>query len=120
MIFIAAFSFGFGPIPWLMMSELFPANIRESASGLSTMTNWAMSFIVTYFFESIRDAIHEYGVYWLFGGICAVSLVFCVLVVPETKGKTLQEITALFGGPVTSPKAARPSAPSTGSEKMRW
>ncbi|XP_063608383.1 facilitated trehalose transporter Tret1-like [Penaeus indicus] len=120
MVFIAAFSFGFGPIPWLMMSELFTPNVREAASGLSTMTNWGMSFIVTYFFESMRDAIHEYGVYWLFGGICAVSLVFCLLVVPETKGKTLQEITAMFGGPTTSPTPARSSSSSSASEKQRW
>ncbi|XP_027221001.2 facilitated trehalose transporter Tret1 [Penaeus vannamei] len=119
-IYIASFSIGYGPIPWIMMSELFSANVREAAGSLSTMTNWTLAFIVTYFFESIQEAIHEYGVYWLFGGICAVNLAFCVLVVPETKGKTLQEITALFGGPTTSPTPARHSSPSSVSEKQKW
>ncbi|XP_042873724.1 facilitated trehalose transporter Tret1-like [Penaeus japonicus] len=118
-IFIASFSIGYGPIPWLMMGELFSANVREAAGSLSTMANWSISFIVTLLFEPLQDAIHEYGVYWIFGGVCAINLVFCVLVVPETKGKTLQEITALFGGPVTSPPA-RASSPSSASEKQRW
>lgn len=51
------------------------------------------------FLSYYQTAIHDYGVYWMFGGICVVNAIFCVALVPETKGKTLQEITAYFGGP---------------------
>ncbi|XP_042206691.1 facilitated trehalose transporter Tret1-like isoform X4 [Homarus americanus] len=99
-VFVTAFSVGSGPIPWLMMGELFSLNVRESASGLATMVNWSTSFLVTLVFQPLQVAIGPYGVYWFFAGCCVINFIFCILVVPETKGKTLQEITALFGGPV--------------------
>lgn len=49
-----------------------------------------------------QDAIGDFGAYWLFAGVCVLNLIFCVTVVPETKGKTLEEISAYFGGPVVS------------------
>ncbi|KAK8733783.1 hypothetical protein OTU49_006478 [Cherax quadricarinatus] len=101
-IFISAFSIGYGPIPWVMMGELFSLNVREAASSLATMVNWTLSFIITLVFEPLQTAIGEFGTYWLFAGFCTINLIFCVLVVPETKGKTQQEITAYFGGPVTT------------------
>ncbi|KAG7159798.1 Facilitated trehalose transporter Tret1-like 19 [Homarus americanus] len=106
-IFITAFSIGFGPIPWLMMGELFSLNVRGPASSLATMVNWTMAFLVTLLFQPLQEAIGPYGIYWLFAGFCAISLLFCILVVPETKGKTLQEITRHFGGPVTTEDATK-------------
>lgn len=55
---------------------------------------------IHFFFSQI--AIMEYGTYWFFGGVCTASTLFCLLVVPETKGKTVQEIAAYFGGPTVS------------------
>ncbi|ROT83225.1 hypothetical protein C7M84_023587 [Penaeus vannamei] len=101
-IFIAAFSIGYGPIPWLMMGELFPPNVKEAAAGLATMVNWTLSFSITLIFVPLQDAISDFGVYWLFAGVCVLNLIFSVTVVPETKGKTLEEISAYFGGPVVS------------------
>ncbi|XP_045595886.1 facilitated trehalose transporter Tret1 [Procambarus clarkii] len=103
-VYIIAFSVGYGPIPWVMMGELFSLNVREAASGLATMTNWTTSFIITLLFAPLQTAIGPYGVYWVFAGFCAINLIFCLLVVPETKGKTLQEITAYFGAPNTTTK----------------
>lgn len=101
-IFIAAFSIGYGPIPWLMMGELFSPNVKEAAAGLATMVNWTLSFSITLIFVPLQDAISDFGVYWLFAGVCVLNLIFSVTVVPETKGKTLEEISAYFGGPVVS------------------
>ncbi|XP_063595968.1 facilitated trehalose transporter Tret1-like [Penaeus indicus] len=101
-IFIAAFSIGYGPIPWLMMGELFSPNVKEAAAGLATMVNWTLSFSITLIFVPLQDAINDFGVYWLFAGVCVLNLIFSVTVVPETKGKTLEEISAYFGGPVIS------------------
>lgn len=98
-VYIAAFSVGYGPIPWVLMGEMFSLEVRAAASGLAILTNWGTAFIVTLIFDPLQDAIHEYGTYWMFAGICVVNTIFCVMVVPETKGKTLQEIAAHFGGP---------------------
>nr|XP_045595879.1 facilitated trehalose transporter Tret1-like isoform X1 [Procambarus clarkii]XP_045595880.1 facilitated trehalose transporter Tret1-like isoform X1 [Procambarus clarkii]XP_045595881.1 facilitated trehalose transporter Tret1-like isoform X1 [Procambarus clarkii]XP_045595882.1 facilitated trehalose transporter Tret1-like isoform X1 [Procambarus clarkii]XP_045595883.1 facilitated trehalose transporter Tret1-like isoform X1 [Procambarus clarkii]XP_045595884.1 facilitated trehalose transporter T len=99
MVFITAFSIGYGPIPWIMMGELFYPNVKEAAGSLATTINWTCVFIVTFTFEPLQDAIHDYGAYFLFGSISALNFIFCLAFVPETKGKTLQETTAHFGGP---------------------
>ncbi|XP_042208311.1 facilitated trehalose transporter Tret1-like isoform X2 [Homarus americanus] len=101
-IFISAFSIGYGPIPWLMIGELFPSNVKEAAGSFSTMVNWSLSFVVTLSFVPLQSVLGVHGVYWLYGSICVVNLLFCVTLVPETKGKTLDEITAYFGGPFSS------------------
>ncbi|XP_071542331.1 facilitated trehalose transporter Tret1-like isoform X2 [Panulirus ornatus] len=99
MVFISAFSIGYGPIPWLMMGELFYPSVKEVAGSIATTINWTCVFIITFTFEPLQDALGDYGVYWLFGSFCAINFVFCVTLVPETKGRTLQETTAYFGGP---------------------
>nr|UFQ59758.1 glucose transporter 2 [Macrobrachium nipponense] len=99
MIFISAFSIGYGPIPWLMMGEFFYPNVKEAAGSMATTLNWTCVFIITFTFAPLKNAIHDYGVYWLFGGLGAVNFLFCLLFVPETKGKTIQETTAYFGAP---------------------
>ena len=96
-IFIIAFSIGYGPIPWIMMSELFSSDVREVASSLATTANWTVAFAVTISFTSLQNWIHDYGAYWLFAACCLVNLIFCLLMVPETKGKTINEITEMFG-----------------------
>merc|ERR1719334_1617644 len=95
-IFVFGFSIGFGPIPWLMMSELFAPEIRSRASSLATSFNWALAFIVTKFFEDIDKLISEAGSFWLFGGITLLTFFFCLLFVPETKGKSLEKIQSMF------------------------
>ncbi|KAG7170314.1 Facilitated trehalose transporter Tret1-like 11, partial [Homarus americanus] len=98
-VFITAFSIGYGPIPWIMMGELFYPNVKEAVGSMATTLNWTFVFIITFTFEPLQDAIYTYGAYWFFGSICAVNFIFCLLCVPETKGKTLQETTAHFGHP---------------------
>ncbi|XP_066964873.1 facilitated trehalose transporter Tret1-like [Macrobrachium rosenbergii] len=99
MLFITSASIGYGPIPWLMMSELFPRAVVGEASSFSIMTNWSTSFVCTLTFTPLQDVIHDYGVFWMFASVCVVNVAFCVLVVPETKGKTVEEISAYFGAP---------------------
>ncbi|XP_045107890.1 facilitated trehalose transporter Tret1-2 homolog [Portunus trituberculatus] len=110
MVFIFAFSIGFGPIPWLMLGELFSPDVKEIAASQSTMFNWSLSFLVTFIFSPLESALGDAGLYWLFSGLCVVSLLFCTTLVPETKGKTLEEITASFGAPAPSVTIGRPSS----------
>ena len=56
-IFVAFFSIGFGPIPWLMMSELFSPDIKSMASSITTSFNWTLAFVVTKFFTNLVDAL---------------------------------------------------------------
>ncbi|KAF4678196.1 hypothetical protein FOL47_003258 [Perkinsus chesapeaki] len=94
--YIASFSLGVGAIPWLIMAELFPDEVRGLASSLATMVNWLCSFLVTQFLNDIREAITFYGVFWLFAGICLIMVLFVMFLVPETKGRTFEEIQAYF------------------------
>ncbi|KAK4303108.1 hypothetical protein Pmani_024852 [Petrolisthes manimaculis] len=100
-IFISAFSIGYGPIPWIMMGELFYPGVKEMAGSFATTLNWTFVFIITFTFEPLQSAIHDFGVYWLFGGLCLLSFIFCLLLVPETKDRTLKDTMAHFGGPTS-------------------
>ena len=95
-LFVFAFSIGFGPIPWLMMSELFAPEVKSLASSISTTFNWTLAFLVTKFFTTMVAAVTEAGAFWMFGGFTVLTFLFCLFFVPETKGKTLDEIQQLF------------------------
>ncbi|KAK2911667.1 hypothetical protein QQF64_027481 [Cirrhinus molitorella] len=97
-LFIAGFALGWGPTPWLVMSEIFPTRARGLGSALCVLTNWTCAFIVTKTFQNLMDAITSAGTFWMFSGLCALNVIFTAIFVPETKGKTLEEIQARFKG----------------------
>ncbi|XP_063228368.1 facilitated trehalose transporter Tret1-like [Bacillus rossius redtenbacheri] len=97
-VYIVLFSFGVGPIPWLMVGELFPAGIKGAASSVACLVNWLLSFVVTKFFVDMVASIGPDWTFWIFGAVLAVGTAFVYFVVPETKGKTLEEIQADLGG----------------------
>lgn len=102
MIYLLGFSLAFGPIPWLMMGEILPTKIRGGAASLVTAFNWLCTFTVTKTFHNILDGIGPAGTFWLFGCICFVGLFFVVIFVPETRGKSLEQIeNKLTGRPNT-------------------
>jgi len=95
-LFVFAFSIGFGPIPWLMMSELFSPEVKPLASSISTSFNWTLAFLVTKFFSTLSVKLTQAGAFWCFGGFTILTFLFCLFFVPETKGKSLDEIQQLF------------------------
>ena len=95
-LFVFAFSIGFGPIPWLMMSELFSPEVNPLASSISTSFNWTLAFLVTKFFSTLSVKLTQAGAFWCFGGFTILTFLFCLFFVPETKGKSLDEIQQLF------------------------
>ncbi|EDW77093.1 uncharacterized protein Dwil_GK22112, isoform A [Drosophila willistoni] len=99
-VYILGFSLGFGPIPWLMMGEILPAKIRGSAASVATAFNWTCTFVVTKTFQDMLDVIGSYGAFWLFGAICFIGLFFVIIYVPETQGKTLEDIERKMMGRV--------------------
>uniref|UniRef100_A0A8C8IDN3 Solute carrier family 2, facilitated glucose transporter member 8 n=1 Tax=Oncorhynchus tshawytscha TaxID=74940 RepID=A0A8C8IDN3_ONCTS len=96
--FITGFSLGWGPIPWLVMSEIFPSRVKGFASSVCVLTNWGSAFIITKTFQDLMDLLTNAGTFWLFSGCCALNIVFTILFVPETKGKTLEQIQTQFKG----------------------
>ncbi|XP_075416879.1 solute carrier family 2, facilitated glucose transporter member 8 [Tenrec ecaudatus] len=96
--FIAGFALGWGPIPWLLMSEIFPLHVKGLATGACVLTNWFMAFLVTKEFSSLMEILKPYGAFWLASAFCMCSVLFTVLCVPETRGKTLEQVIAHFEG----------------------
>ena len=97
-VFIVMFSIGFGPVPWLMMGELFSSDIKGVAGSIAGTSNWVLAFIVTKTFVNLRTAMGSGETFWLFSGITLVGVVFVYVFVPETKGKSLNEIQDILAG----------------------
>ncbi|ESQ34856.1 hypothetical protein EUTSA_v10007486mg [Eutrema salsugineum] len=92
---VIACSLGMGPIPWLIMSEILPVNIKGLAGSIATLANWFVSWLVT-MTANMLLAWSSGGTFTLYALVCGFTVVFVSLWVPETKGKTLEEIQALF------------------------
>jgi sugar porter (SP) family MFS transporter len=97
-LFIAGFAIGLGPVFWLMISEIFPAGVRGKAMSVTTMCNWGANFVVAQTFLTLSDWITTQGVFFLYASLAALALVFFVLRVPETGGKSLEEIQSEVAG----------------------
>ena len=95
-IFIIGFSIGWGPIPWVMMGELTPLQTRGILSGIATAVNWTFATIVTVSFDPYEKVVKPYGAWWTFGVISALSIPFVFFLIPETKGKELEDIQEEF------------------------
>ncbi|XP_037633823.1 solute carrier family 2, facilitated glucose transporter member 8 [Sebastes umbrosus] len=97
-VFITGFALGWGPTPWLIMSEIFPSKVRGVASAVCVLTNWSMAFLVTKTFQDMMGLLTSAGTFWLFASMCIANVIFTIAFVPETKGKTLEQIEATFRG----------------------
>ncbi|XP_067212062.1 facilitated trehalose transporter Tret1-2 homolog isoform X2 [Linepithema humile] len=96
-IYILAFCFGAGPIPWAYMGEIFPIRLKGAASSSAAFLNWLMAFTITISFHSAVDALGSAVVLSFFALICALSVFFVIFCMIETKGKTFSEIQEEFG-----------------------
>lgn len=95
--YIASFAVGLGPVFWLMISEIFPLRVRSPAMSLSTVGNWTSNFLVSSFFLTLVGAISREGTFWLYAGFGVLALIFFLARVPETKGRSLEEIAGDLG-----------------------
>ncbi|PBC27838.1 Solute carrier family 2, facilitated glucose transporter member [Apis cerana cerana] len=102
-VFMIAFSIGLGPVPWMLMGELFSAETKAVASSVAVMLNWFMVFVVTKMFPTMNDELGTDMTFWIFAAIMAAATVFTHMLVPETKGKTYQEIYKQLQGTVDIP-----------------
>uniref|UniRef100_A0AC34FHU2 Major facilitator superfamily (MFS) profile domain-containing protein n=1 Tax=Panagrolaimus sp. ES5 TaxID=591445 RepID=A0AC34FHU2_9BILA len=91
MLFVISFATGPGSIPFFYVNEVFSSNARATASSLATGTNWTFNFIIALAFLPLQNAIHEY-VFLIFSGCLAASIAIILLWLPETKGKSVEEV----------------------------
>jgi SP family galactose:H+ symporter-like MFS transporter len=93
-IYVASFAIGLGPVFWLLISEIYPLKFRGAAMSAVTVTNWGMNMAVALTFLTMVDRIGHAGAFWVYGVIAVGAWFFCYRLVPETKGKTLEQIEA--------------------------
>ncbi|CAN8244699.1 unnamed protein product [Cochlearia groenlandica] len=93
--YVISYALGMGGLPWIIMSEIFPMNVKVSAGTLVTVTNWACSWVITFTFNFLLQW-NASGTFLIFSTVSAMSIMFIYFLVPETKGKSLEEIQALL------------------------
>ncbi|MGM9738202.1 MAG: sugar porter family MFS transporter [Candidatus Cryptobacteroides sp.] len=89
---IAAYAMSLAAVVWVILSEIFPARARGLMMSISTFFLWVGSFFLTYTFPMLNSSLGASGTFWLYGVICLAGLVFVLAYLPETKGKSLEEI----------------------------
>ncbi|GAB2221432.1 hypothetical protein Droror1_Dr00012610 [Drosera rotundifolia] len=92
-MYISAFSIGMGAVPWI-----FPINVKGAAGSLVVLVNWSGAWFMFYTFNFLMSWSMS-GTSYIFAGFCASTVIFVAKVVPETKGKTLEEIQASIDPP---------------------
>jgi SP family galactose:H+ symporter-like MFS transporter len=93
-IYVACFAFGLGPIFWLLISEIYPLKNRGVAMSAVTVTNWAMNLLVAVTFLTLVSLLGHAETFWLYGLVAIAAWIFFYRYVPETKGKSLEQIEA--------------------------
>ncbi len=96
MAYVASFAISLGPIFWLLIAEIYPLKIRSSAEGLAATFNWGSNLVVSLTFLTLLQVMGASRTFWLYGLLAVASWIFCFYLVPETKGRTLEEIEAFW------------------------
>ncbi|KAD3338528.1 hypothetical protein E3N88_34049 [Mikania micrantha] len=92
LLYVGCYQISFGPISWLMVSEIFPLRTRGKGISLAVLTNFGSNALVTFAFSPLKELLGAENLFLLFGAIAFLSLAFVLLYVPETKGLSLEEI----------------------------
>jgi len=92
MVAIATYAMTLAPITWVVLSEIFPNSIRGTAMAIATTALWIACFVLTYTFPILNKLLNASGTFWLYGLICFSGFIFILKKLPETKGKSLEEI----------------------------
>jgi sugar porter (SP) family MFS transporter len=94
MTYVGFFAVGLGPVFWLILSEIYPLRIRGRAMSVGTAANWGANLLVALTFLTLTKFIGKPGTFWLYGAVTVGAWLFAYFLVPETKGKTLEQIEA--------------------------
>lgn len=97
-IFLITYSIGYGPLPWLLISEVYSKDYNAVASPLNGFFSWMLAFTVTATFGSISDLIGIGPTFWIFAGLSLLGVFFTYYVVIETKARSMADIQRLLAG----------------------
>ncbi|MEU5962615.1 sugar porter family MFS transporter [Micromonospora parva] len=95
-MFVAFYAMSIGPTAWTVINEIFPGRIRGRCVAIASATHWGTEYLVTQFFLSMLDALGRSGVFALFAGTCVLGFLFIWRYLPETRGRTLEEIQRMW------------------------
>lgn len=95
-LYLMFFAPGMGPMPWTINSEIYPSWARSWCLSAATSTNWLFNLLMSMTFLSLTRLITKHGAFYLYAGLSSIGFVYFVLVLPETRGKTLEELEDLF------------------------
>ena len=95
-LYVMSFSIAWGGLPWLLLSEMLPLRVRGAGMGIAGGASWIFAAVVTGFFKEYQKALKPWGAFWSFSLICVLSVLFVIIFIPETKGKSLEDIDNYF------------------------
>lgn len=102
MLYVASFAMSWGPVTWVLLSEIFPNKIRGKALAIAVAAQWVSNYLVSLTFPMMNDNSYlteqfNHGfAYWIYGIMCILAVIFVKKYVPETKGKTLEEMENIW------------------------
>lgn len=91
---ISVYAMTLAPVTWVVLSEIFPNKIRGAAMAVASSSLWIGSFLLVILFPILNNALGAHGTFWVYAGICFLGFLFILKKLPETKGKTLEEVEA--------------------------
>ena len=94
MAYVGSFAVGLGPVFWLILSEIYPLRIRGRAMSVGTVANWGANLIVALSFLTLTQVMGKAATFWLYGAVSIGAWLFAFFLVPETRGRSLEEIEA--------------------------
>ncbi|MEJ2194665.1 MAG: sugar porter family MFS transporter [Ignavibacteriaceae bacterium] len=95
---IAVYSMSLAPVTWVVLSEIFPNRVRGAAMSIATTSLWIACTILTFTFPFLNRHLNSFGSFWLYAAICVAGFIFIKTKLPETKGKSLEQIEATLTG----------------------
>jgi sugar porter (SP) family MFS transporter len=96
MAFVAGHAIGNGAVCWVIISEIFPTKVRGAAMSIATTAIWIFAYLANQFFPVMQSHLGSNGTFFIFSAMAAVNFIFVLLLVPETKGYSLEEISRIW------------------------
>jgi sugar porter (SP) family MFS transporter len=97
---IGCYALSLAPVTWVLISEIFPNRVRDVGVSVSVSALWIASFVLTFTFPILNQTLGSPGTFWTYAGVCVAGFMFVLARVPETKGKTLEEIERDLAGSI--------------------